>query len=85
MANKQLQPTNVDINYIVPTVAVDGNVIFINNENVPTITFFQARKQDGDKVSVDAVASVRFNNIDDLKNLQKAIEDTVSRHSTKEP
>lgn len=79
-------PANLELNYLVPTVAVDGHIVFISNDgNVPTLTFFQVRKQEGAKLSADAVASVRMANIADLKNLQKAIEETISKHKSREP
>ncbi len=79
-------PANLELNYLAPTVAADGHVVFISNDaDVPTLTFFQVRKQEGDKLSADAVASVRLANIEDLKNLQKAISETISKHKTREP
>jgi hypothetical protein len=79
-------PANLELNYLAPTVATDGHVVFISSDNnVPTITFFQVRKQNSTKLSADAVASVRLANLEDLKNLQKAIEETISKHKTREP
>lgn len=79
-------PANLEINYLVPTVAADGHVVFISNDgNIPTLTFFQVRKQESNKLSADAVASVRLANIEDLMNLQKAIDETISKHKTREP
>ena len=79
-------PANLELNHLVPTVVADGHIVFISGgSNIPTLTFFQVRKQDGAKVSADAVASVRMNSLTDLENLQKAIADTVSQHKTKEP
>lgn len=80
-----MQQTLLDLNYLVPTVTSDGNGIFISNEgDIPTITFFQLRKQVGDHAHADVVASVRFNSLEDLKNLQKTIEETIRNHEQRE-
>ncbi len=79
------QPANLNLNYLVPTVAADGNGVFISEiGDVPTLTFFQVRKQDGNNVHADVVASVRMNNLDELKNLQSAIEETIRKHAARE-
>lgn len=79
------KPGNLELNYIVPTVASDGNGIFISNDgNIPTLTFFQIRGQVGDKVRADVVASVRLGDLQDLKNLQSSIEETIRNHAVRE-
>ena len=76
---------NLELTYIVPTVTSDGNGVFISNDgNIPTLTFFQVRRQQGDKVSADIVASVRLSDLQDLKNLQATIEETIRNHTTRE-
>ena len=84
-----MQPSdlaNLELNHLVPTVVADGHIVFISsNENIPTLTFFQVRKQDGAKVHADAIASVRMGSLEDLKNLQTAIKDTIAKHTTREP
>jgi len=83
---KPNDPANLELNHLVPTVAADGHIVFIaGGSNIPTLTFFQVRKQEGAKVSADAVASVRMNGLADLENLQKAITETIEQHQTKEP
>jgi len=83
---KPNDPANLDLNHIVPTVVADGHIVFIaSNGNVPTLTFFQVRRQDGAKVTADAVASVRMAGLEDLENLQKAIKETISKHKAQEP
>lgn len=78
-------PSNLELHYMVPTVATDGSSVFISNEgDVPTITFFQVRKQTDKTLFADAVASVRMSNIEDLKNLQKSIEETIRNHTERE-
>ncbi|MBX4201337.1 hypothetical protein KW803_00365 [Candidatus Saccharibacteria bacterium] len=81
-----LNPTNLNLHHMVPTVVADGQVVFISdNGNIPTLTFFQVRNNDGNQAHADVVASVRMNNLEDLKILQKAIADTIKQHASKEP
>jgi hypothetical protein len=77
---------NLELTYIVPTVASDGNGVFISNDgDIPTLTFFQVRRQIGDKVQADVVASVRMSSLDDLKALQSSIDETIRNHLSREP
>jgi hypothetical protein len=77
---------NLELNYIVPTVASDGNGVFISNDgDIPTITFFQVRRQIGDKVEADVVASVRMTSLEDLKALKSSIDETIRNHTNREP
>ena len=79
------QPANLELNYITPTVAADGNGIFINDSNnIPTLTFFQIRKQVGNQVFADVVAAVRMNSLEELEQLQKSIDNTIKEHKSKE-
>jgi hypothetical protein len=74
----------INLKHLVPTVASDGNVIFIAENGVPTLMFFQAREQHEGHVHGDVVASVRLANIEDLEGLGKAIANTVKNHKTRE-
>lgn len=77
--------SNLQLNYLVPVVASDGNGVFISNDgNIPTLTFFQVRRQEADKVFADVVAAVRMSDLQDLKNLQSSIEETIRNHTTRE-
>ncbi len=79
------EPANLELNYMTPIVAADGNGIFINDtNNVPTLTFFQVRKQTGNQVFADVVAAVRMNSLEELVQLQKSIENTIKEHKSKE-
>jgi len=73
------------LNYTVPVVASDGNIVNISNEDIPTLLFFQIRRQHGPSVEADVVAAVQFHSIEELKRLQQAIEETITRHKTREP
>lgn len=79
-----MQPQNLDLNYIVPTVVADGNGVFINESNIPSIVFFEGRKQTEVGLQADVVAAVRLNSIDDLEALGQAIAETIEKHKTRE-
>lgn len=79
------QQQDINLNYTNPVMASDGHVIMISDQGVPTILFFQARQAHEGHVHGDVVAGVRLNNIDELKNLSKSINDTVKNHQTREP
>ncbi len=51
---------------------------------MPTITFFQVRKQNGQTIFADAVASVRMGGLDELRNFQKSIEEAIENHLSRE-
>jgi hypothetical protein len=76
---------DVNLRYTSPIVVSDGHVVAISDQGVPSLMFFQAREQHDGHVHGDVVAAVRLNNIDDLKTLAKAINDTVKQHQTREP
>ena len=79
-----MQPANLNLNYIVPTVTADGNAVFINENGVPTLVFFEARNQDENGLKADVVASIRVASIEDLEAFQNAIADTIKQHKTRE-
>jgi hypothetical protein len=76
---------DINLRYTTPIVTSDGHVIMISDQGVPTLLFFQGREQHEGHLHADVVAAVRMNNIDDIKNLSKAIDDTVKQHKTREP
>jgi hypothetical protein len=76
---------DVNLRYTSPIVVSDGHVVAISDQGVPSLMFFQAREQHDGHVHGDVVAAVRLNNIDDLKTLAKAINDTVKQHQNREP
>ncbi len=76
---------NLELKFLVPIVASDGNGIFISNDgDVPTLTFFQVRSQSDGKVFADVVAAVRMGSLEDLKNLQASIDETMRNHTNRE-
>ncbi|MBX4190862.1 hypothetical protein KW794_02125 [Candidatus Saccharibacteria bacterium] len=76
---------DINLNHVTPTVTSDGNIVMISDQDVPTIMFFQARQQHEGHMHGDVVASVRLNNLDDLKNLSKSIDETIKKHKNREP
>jgi hypothetical protein len=81
----QFNQTNLDLNYVVPIVVSDGNGVFISDPgDVPMLTFFQVRKQEGNRVSADVVAAVRLNSLTDLENLRNSIDETIRKHKDRE-
>jgi hypothetical protein len=76
---------NVNLNYSVPVVTTDGHIVMLSDNGVPTLLFFQARNQHEGHLHADVVAGVRLNSLEDLKTLQKAIDDTLKKHKNREP
>ena len=76
---------NVNLNYTTPVVTTDGHAVLLNDQGIPTLLFFQTRQQHDDHIHADVVAAVRLNNQEDLKNLAKAINDTIKKHTSREP
>lgn len=73
------------LQYNQPVMATDGNIVSINDHGIPTLLFLQFRGQNGNSVEADVVSAVRLHNIQELKDLQKAIAETIEKHETKEP
>ncbi len=79
-----MQTNDLKLNYKTPVVASDGNSVFIAEQGPATLVFFQVREQDGQTVKADVVAAIRFHNLDELKQLQKSIDETIKRHESRE-
>ncbi|MDB5161472.1 MAG: hypothetical protein JWO96_852 [Candidatus Saccharibacteria bacterium] len=79
------QPSDIKLNYTSPIVIADGHIVAVNEQGVPTLLFFQARDQHEGHVHADVVSAVRLNNLEDLKNLSKAIDETIKKHQDREP
>ena len=77
--------TNVNLNYTTPIVTTDGHIVMVSDQGVPTLLFFQGRQQHENHLHADVVAAVRLNSLDDLKNLGKAIDDTIKKQKDREP
>ena len=78
------QPARLDLRFMVPTISYDGIVVNITSNGIPSVAFFQRRKQDEQAVQADVVASIRFNSIDELKDLQKTIQETIDNNAKRE-
>lgn len=78
-------PLNLVLNYVVPTVYSDGSNVSITSEHdIPSLTFFQVRSQDNETMHADVVASVRFNSLEQLQELNNLISDTIKNHIERE-
>jgi hypothetical protein len=76
---------DVNLRYTSPVVTTDGNVVMISDQGVPSLLFFQAREQHEGHLHGDVVAAVRLNNLEDLKNLVKSINETIKNYKDREP
>lgn len=81
-------PQRIDLtklNYKVPILASDGNIVQVSKEHIPTLIFFQTRPQQGVGLEVDVVAGIRLHNLKELKKLHTSIGDTIKAHEQREP
>jgi hypothetical protein len=76
---------NLQLNYKQPVVASDGNIVMINEQGIASLLFFQIRQQTDQETKADVVAAVRLTNLQELKQLQKVIGDTIKQHESREP
>lgn len=80
-----MSPKQLQLNFLTPTVHVDGENVFIAHDgDVPSIHFFQVRSEDDQHVHADVVASVRFVSISQLQALQESIAETIKNHTERE-
>ena len=80
-----METGNLHLNYKNPVVASDGHSILITDQGPVTLVFFQVRAQATDHVDADVVAAIRLHNVEELKGLQKGIEETLKKHQDREP
>ncbi|MDB5164120.1 MAG: hypothetical protein JWS12_738 [Candidatus Saccharibacteria bacterium] len=86
MTPKDNRPVDLSkLNFTVPIMATDGNIVQLTSENIPTLLFFQIRPQAGQGLEADVVAAVRLHSIEELKSLNKSITETIERHENREP
>lgn len=81
----QVQLNFDNLNFSVPIVASDGNVVVVTNEGLVNLLFFQMRGQNGNELKADVVAAVRLHTLQELKNFRDAITETLQKHENKEP
>ena len=79
-----MQSNNLNLSYKTPTVAVDGQSIFITEQGPVNLVFFQLRQQGPQGVDADVVASVRLHTLEELKRLHTLIGDTIKQHEDRE-
>jgi len=77
--------TELNLEYKVPFVFVDGQAIATRDNGMVDIMFWQSRKQTPKTIEADVVAAIRYVSIEDLKTLQKAIGDAIKKHESREP
>lgn len=80
-----MQPNNLQLDYKMPVVASDGNIVMISEQGIANLLFFQIRQQTDQATSADVVAGVRLNSLAELKQLQQVIADTIKQHESREP
>ncbi|HVO86823.1 MAG TPA: hypothetical protein VMT23_03860 [Candidatus Binatia bacterium] len=81
----ELSQNNLNLHYSTPIVTSDGHIVMLSDQGVPTLVFFQARDAHDGHMHADVVAAVRLNNLEDLRNLDKAIKETIKKHQDREP
>ncbi len=65
------------------TVAVDSTAIITKKNGTVDLLFMQITRE-GESPEADVVASVRLNNIAELEDLKKTIEEAVKKHKNAE-
>jgi hypothetical protein len=65
------------------TVAVDSTAIITKKNGTVDLLFMQITRE-GEQPEADVVASVRLNNIAELEDLKKTIEEAVKKHKNAE-
>lgn len=80
-----LSQNNLRLNQQVPVLAKDGITISINDAGMVNVAFFQFRGQQGNDVLGEVVSAIRFQNVEDLKQFSKQIEETIEQHQNREP
>ncbi|MBC7581842.1 hypothetical protein H7097_03185 [Aeromicrobium sp.] len=80
-----MNPKQLQLNFLVPTVCMDGTSVFISVDgDIPRLDFFQVRSEDDQHVHADVVASIRLTDIEQLKGLQDSIAQTIKNHAERE-
>lgn len=66
-----------------PTLAVDGNGVFINDKNVADLVFFQIIQETPESIDVNGVASLRMD-VPQLEQFVETINKTLQTHKEKQ-
>lgn len=66
-----------------PTMAVDTTAIVTKKNGTADLLFMQFTRE-GENPEVDVVAAVRLNNMTELEELQKTIEQAIKKHKSAE-
>jgi hypothetical protein len=75
-------PSNLELNFTVPTVSQDGQATVLNNsiDGIAVINFFQFRPPKNDLPQADVVASVSFPNMVSFKKFVNDMQANLTQH-----
>lgn len=80
-----MQPNKpIAFNFKEPIVAVDGQNITITDQGPVNLLFFQFRGENEEALLADVVAAVRFHSLEELRNLQRLINDIIKKYESKD-
>lgn len=71
------------LNFKEPIIAVDGQNVTITEQGPVNLIFFQLRGESQEAVLADVVAAVRFHTLEELRNLQRLINDAIKQHENR--
>ena len=77
-------PKPLELRFANPVIAQDGNAIVIREDGKVELLFFQIRTQSEEKAEADVVAAIRMDSIEQLKDFEKSIGESIRKHETKE-
>jgi hypothetical protein len=76
---------NLELDFKVPIVLIDGQTISIHENGMVDIIFWQGRTQSQKKIKADVVAAVKYVSVEDLKRLRGIIDETIEKFEKREP
>lgn len=82
--NQQINMQYSDLHFKTPIMASDGNMVMINENGFANLFFFQMRVKTDGSPAAEVVAAVRFHNLQELKDLNRSLSETIKQHEDKE-
>ena len=84
-----MNPLQIDestkINYQVPVIMQDGNLISLSDNGAGNLGFYQIRKVTGNHIDeLDIVASIYVANVEDLKNYRDTLSQVIDNYEARE-